>query len=182
MSNIINIEQCKITRDNVNVYLDVITDVLPEDLAFIGFTIQVFSYDKLEIPHEESLDLSGALSDETRQLRLRVPITDIVNKYPGAFYKIQLKAANEINEYSIDAWVSDVHFAYKCMMGSLLKMPLGQCDSVPDDIIRQYLLLYGHVASMREGDLEQAQYFYKKMINCGCGPTIPNKHSCGCKL
>lgn len=178
MSNTINIEQCKITRDSNNVYLDIITDALPDNYTFTKFLVEVFSYNNEKLVQKDSLDLSQGLSEFTTQLRMRVPMQDIVNANPGAFYKIYLEAG----DLTTEAWISDVYFAYQCMLNSLLKMSTNDCSEVPDDVIRQYLLLYGHTAAMREGDSNQALYFYKKMMTCGCNTAIPYKPSCGCKL
>lgn len=96
---------------------------------------------------------------------------------------------------------SDVNYAYRCMLDELM-MKAGGCeDLVSDEVIRKYLLLYGHVAAMSTRDMETAEAYFKLIGNCFnvcgnpgrgegscCGtrdkcvdrPIRSNHHSCNC--
>lgn len=78
---------------------------------------------------------------------------------------------------------SDVNHAYRCMLDDLLKE--GRCDSISDDAIRKYLLLYGHQAAISVRDMETAEVYFKLIGNCFskcANKDRPSKHvqSCNC--
>lgn len=58
---------------------------------------------------------------------------------------------------------SDVNYAYRCMLDDLLKE--GRCESISDDAIRKYLLLYGHQAALAVEDMETAEAYFKLIGN-----------------
>ena len=85
---------------------------------------------------------------------------------------------------------SDVNQVYNCMLKDLMKLE-DPCFEVSDELIREYLLLYGHQSALALGDLEIAERYFKLIINCfdncnnpcGCTcnrpKTIPT-NSCNC--
>ena len=78
---------------------------------------------------------------------------------------------------------SDVNHAYRCMLDDLLKED--KCDTISDDVIRKYLLLYGHQAAISVRDMETAEIYFKLIGNCfsKCASKYrPPKHvqSCNC--
>ena len=77
-----------------------------------------------------------------------------------------------------DLYVSDVEFVYNCMLPSMLDL-CGKCSTLPDSLLQQYLLLWGHTAALQAKDTTTAEYLYKKMLNCG-NPCQVTKIDCGC--
>lgn len=108
---------------------------------------------------------------------------------------------------------SDVNYAYRCMIDDLFmnEITKDSCDDVvSDEVIRKYLILYGHQAALSVEDLETAEMYFKLIGSCfnrpgcgsdgrspgsccGCGngsgsncnnhnnrPFIPHTHSCNC--
>lgn len=78
---------------------------------------------------------------------------------------------------------SDVNHAYRCMLDDVLKE--GRCDSISDDVIRKYLLLYGHQAAISTRDMETAETYFKLIGNCfskctNKGRPIKHVQSCNC--
>ena len=85
---------------------------------------------------------------------------------------------------------SDVNQVYKCMLKELMKLE-DPCFEVSDDLIREYLLLYGHQSALTLGDLEIAERYFRLIVNCfdncsnpcgcTCGQPKPvNINSCNC--
>ena len=79
---------------------------------------------------------------------------------------------------------SDVNYAYRCMLDDLLAEN-NRCDSVSDDAIRKYLLLYGHQAALSVRDMETAETYFKLIGNCFNKCAVkdrPAKHAqpCNC--
>lgn len=80
------------------------------------------------------------------------------------------------------AFASDVNFVFRCLLDGLM---LDRCNPVPDDVIRNYLILYGHMAAVAEKDFETAEYYFKVLAKCfkKCGEVSKNPivHSpCNC--
>lgn len=75
---------------------------------------------------------------------------------------------------------SDVNQAYRCMLDELL-MKEGACDDlVSDELIRKYLLLYGHTAALTTRDMETAETYFKLIGKCfsKCGSSGRGSGSC----
>jgi hypothetical protein len=53
-------------------------------------------------------------------------------------------------------------------------------DVIPDEVIRKYLLIYGHTAAMAARDLDTAQEYFKLIGNCfsKCGSKNRGAGSC----
>lgn len=71
---------------------------------------------------------------------------------------------------------SDVNNVYRCLLQDILNDD--PCKQLPDDAIRNYLILYGHQAAMSVQDLETASEYLRIISNCfsNCGGTSV----CGC--
>jgi hypothetical protein len=115
---------------------------------------------------------------------LNIPISDYVQS-DKAMYKVTLHASNiESEDISETAYISDVEFMYHCMLNDLLQGSDKNCGPVSDDLIKKYLMLYGHqLASRYNETYELSSYLYKKMLTCGglCKTQVNNSNSCGCK-
>lgn len=106
--------------------------------------------------------------------------------YTGTFtiarYDQNVEAITEENNQDV-AVCSDVNYAYHCMLKDLLEMQdlssCNQCVEVSDELIRKYLILYGHYQALNCGDGEFAKTFFKIINNCfGNCPSTPI--NCGC--
>lgn len=78
-----------------------------------------------------------------------------------------------------ELYVSDVEFVYHCMLPSLLNL-CDPCATLPDSVLSQYLMLWGHIAALQAKDLHTAEYLYRKMLNCGNRCQQITTIDCGC--
>jgi hypothetical protein len=143
-------------------------------------------------------DLSAALfTEETKNQNrfvVRVPLEKLGLTVP-AIYIATFKAdiildsedpniSEEENSTEITdtAICSDVVEAYKCMMDDLFMSEKdSSCkDLVSDEVIRKYLLIYGHTAAMAARDLDTAQEYFRLIGNCfdKCGSKGRGQGSC----
>lgn len=88
----------------------------------------------------------------------------------------------DISQISDTAICSDVNYAYRCMMDELfIHQKEESCtDIISDEVIRKYLLLYGHQAAMSVRDFETAEEYFRLIGNCfeNCGPRGRGEGSC----
>ena len=87
---------------------------------------------------------------------------------------------------------SDLNFVYQCILGNIVNQT-DDCVGVSDDVIRNYLFLYGHVQAMEHRHFETAQEYFKVLVRrfhkcgskhdkCACNLNkIQVLTSCGCK-
>lgn len=143
-------------------------------------------------------DLSAALfgdaqssDDKTDHWNIVIPL-EMLGITSNAIYKIYLEAS----EQSIDeetgkiiygdtitdtAWTSDVDGTFECMIAHILNSD--PCEAVSDEVIRNYLILFGHQAALRESNLDEAWEYFKLLKNCfhKCGNEHTSKVSpCNC--
>lgn len=126
-------------------------------------------------------DLSAALfgdaqssDDKTDHWNIVVPL-ERLGITSNAIYKISLTAS----EQSIDentgkitygdvitetAWASDVDGTFECMIAHILNAD--PCEAVSDEVIRNYLILFGHQSALREGKIDEAWEYFKLLKNC----------------
>lgn len=119
---------------------------------------------------------------------IRIPLEDLAINDPAMYYAT-LKAeyddgttpAGTYDPLITELVASDVNYAYECMLKNILS--LGKCDTLSDDMIRNYLLLYGHQSAMFVNDDETAKEYFRIISSCfnKCGTTTPSGSSCGCK-
>lgn len=95
-------------------------------------------------------------------------------------------------EIETTAICSDVGPVYRCILDGVLNSACAtDCSTgtVSDDVIRNYLVLYGHTAAMQSGDLETAELYFRMLTTCfnlckpccSCGKKPKIINSCGCK-
>ena len=191
-------------------YLDMIFSC-PQEYYFTSLQLEVRYYDpKDKIFKSQYFDLSAALfkvecpeedpecedlTIDKKHWTVRLPLEKLGIQVP-AIYKCELKAnAIDPEERELIAHTasSDVNIAYKCMLHDLLDLDnlSDPCVEISDDVIRKYLLLYGHQAAMTVGDDEVAERYFKLIINCFdlcvkhsecgcCGPKPIHKHGTNC--
>lgn len=172
-------------------YLDMIFDC-PMEYYFNSLILEV-RYVENNTFKSKQFDLSNALfkDPETGEVIttqkhwiVRLPLEKLDIMVP-AIYIGHLKAdlvdsEEPINTLSDTMICSDVNKAYRCMLDELL-VAEGSCeDAVSDEVIRKYLLLYGHQAALSVEDLEYAQIYFKLIGKCfnSCGAS--NRPGCGC--
>jgi len=68
----------------------------------------------------------------------------------------------DINDIEDSMVCSDITQVYRCLLDSLL-MQKDCCSTISDDLIRNYLILYGHQAALATGDFETAETYFKLM-------------------
>lgn len=181
----ISIDLCRVDSDTNSVNIQVLA-TCPSDDLFVGCKVYCYFYkqDKKTwdaIP-STTLDFSMALEEynatvsDPSNLTVTLPIPMGADHEHG-IYHVELTTQEELQA---DAYVSDVTFVYDCMLEHLICDMNNCCSSIPDDVIRMYLLLYGHTTAMQLDRLDQAKYFYGKLLSCGgpCKPRISN--SCNC--
>ena len=154
----ININLCRISRRDSGLYLDVIIDT------------DVYKVTSLEVTNLYTPDtiwqFAQALGNTSGKRAFSIPLHQLGDA-GSSIYKLTIKGelANDTIEES--AYVSDVEFMYECLLSELNNLEAGQCEPVSDDLIRKYLLLYGHTLAMSYGDVTHAEYFFNKMKGCG---------------
>lgn len=174
--------------------IDLIVDC-PTNYAFTDCILDVTRSDNAV----DSYDLSGAIFNGGLENHWniiiplgRLGITD------NAIYKMQLKAKEykintttngdgeekseviwEDSELSEIIYTSDVEGTFNCMLSHILNS--NECGELPDDVIRNYLILFGHQAALREHNVELAWEYFKLLNNCfdKCGAHHHQK-SCNC--
>lgn len=164
-------------------YLDTIVDC-PEGYNFDQFIIQI---DELVAGKfiTRKYDLTTACfpesSNGTTHFNFRIPLEvfqpDMGNIPNPAIYTADLQATNTEDDTTLTTRMitSDVNFAYRCMLDDILN-PTDRCNTLSDDAIRKYLLLYGHQAAMSVEDFETAKAYYKLIATCfdPCGADYRN--------
>ena len=203
-------------------YLDMIFSC-PVEYFFDSLTLEVRFWDpSVKQMRSSFFDLSTALFDtdpespgctiNQKHWTVRLPLSKIGIEIP-AIYKATIKAQllnlddsesgdcpeklpDELCDHMI---CSDVNYAYRCMLDDLLGLDdlynsgADRCLGISDELIREYLLIYGHQAALATGDDEVAERFFRLIGNCfqlcdtgacGCGCEKPkpiiHKHNCNC--
>lgn len=172
MSNkAISVSLYRVSSDSF--YLDLIIDC-PEEYYFSSFMLEMKELVGGKFTSKK-YDLTQACFPNTTKdithFNFRIPIEVLqsdMGTFPNpAIYVATLEAANKEDETDVltDTLVSsDVNFAYRCMLDDILNPT--RCEPVSDEVIRKYLLLYGHQAAMAVEDFETAEAYYKLINNC----------------
>lgn len=192
MNKNISISLFRISGDSK--YLDLVFSC-PEEFHFTSLQLEVrfvegndfkssfYDLSQALFPVDDSTD-SDEDSYQTRFV-VRLPI-DKLGISTAAIYIGTFKAINNedyLDELTSTAICSDVNYAYRCMMDDLFmkeKSDTSCEDLIPDEVIRKYLLLYGHTAAMAVEDLDTAQAYFKLIGNCfgNCPSNGRGKGSC----
>lgn len=112
---------------------------------------------------------------------LNLPISVLEGVSGPAIYEVYLESSNEIDEPLQDKLIlSDTHYLYRQMMDGL--MGTDKCTGVSDDVVKKYLMLYGHQQALQAGDIEIAKEYFKLMYNgfSKCGSVGRSGSNCGC--
>lgn len=81
---------------------------------------------------------------------------------------------------SSEAWTSDLRHVYDCMTSSILNSD--PCDGVPDSVIRNEVILQGHLLALRNQRTAEALEYFILLNNCGskCEKTSTHFSPCNC--
>lgn len=114
---------------------------------------------------------------------IRIPLEDLGIAEPAMYYATLKSSNGNADEQPLitELVASDVNYAYQCMLDEVLK--LDKCSVLSDDMIRKYLLLYGHQSAMFVNHDETAKEYFKLISNCfsKCSTSVPKgTSSCGC--
>lgn len=144
--------------------------------SFFDLSMALFNTEESDDSEEESTSkLRHAVRVPLEQLGITIPAIYI------ATFKMQDDETEE-DPISDTAICSDVVEAYRCMMDDLfMHQKDSSCnDTVSDEVIRKYLLIYGHTAAMAARDLDTAQEYFRLIGNCfdKCGPKGRGSGSC----
>lgn len=183
MNKEIAISLFRISSDSL--YLDMLIDC-PSDYHFTSATLTVKELISGDLV-EKKFDLTDALFDSKNAANkhhwdIRLPIEALGVSNPAMYYAKFVAENDQNKEIKTKAVCSDVNNAYRCMLEDILSLT-GSCDPISDDVIRKYLLLYGHQAALYVEDPVSEEYF-KLIGNCfnSC-PTDGRSninHLCNC--
>lgn len=184
----ISISLAKIDYDFDEPYIKIIADC-PSGYAFTNMTITV------QMPNgnkwiEKDFDASSLVSGK-EDVVLNIPVSVLEGVEGPAMYYINLAAnlsdgvesENPCEELPLeiytDIYLSDVHGVYRCLLDGLLHAD--PCEGVSNEVIKNYLILYGHQEALAEGDLKNAKELYKLLHKCfsKCG-NIERTSKCNC--
>lgn len=184
-SNNISIELFRVSSDSKN--LDMIFNC-PDGCHFTSLTLEVMYINELSDFTSVNYDLSPALFGDTEQEEpktrfvVSLPLDKLGISVPAIYVGYFKAEDSEYNELTDKAICSDVNYVYRCMLDELF-MKEGTCDDlIPDEVIRKYLILYGHQAALAVEDFDAAKTYFRLMNNCfhKCGKPDRGIGSC-CK-
>lgn len=177
----ISISLAKVDYDLGQPYIKIIADN-PRGYQFTQCIIEVHPIIDGNWGEIKRFDISSLLEGR-EDINMSLPISALDGVSGPAIYDIYLKA-EDVTDYTRDPlkdrlYLSDIHGVYRHLMDGLLNTD--KCSGVSDDLIKKYLLLYGHQAALEAGDLGIAKDYFKLMhrgfskcgstnssINCGC--------------
>lgn len=184
MTDVLNIETCRISREQGKTWLYCVFE-LPLEYGVVGIQLSPYvfingveqNYDPITF---DSADLSTQFVDGKTNT-IMIPISDLSDQmslYGIYQLRITVKDRNTTETSISEIWVSDVEFMYHCLIPSILNLN-NDCVGISDDVIRKYLLLYGHQSAVQLKDFPTAKYLYKKMIE-SCGQKCNPSNYCNC--
>lgn len=188
MKNKLEIELFRVSPDSK--YLDVMFSMPGGGLGFYMSSFKLEVRDGMG--NVQNFDLSDALGfDPTNHQSdwiIRIPLKDLGIDYPAIYigtFKASINSNNLDRDIIDTAIASDVNNVYHCLLKDILDT-CGECydsKSVSDDVIRNYLILYGHQAAMYRRDLDVAERYFrilsKCFSSCGTGNCYTSSKCCG---
>lgn len=177
----ISVSLAKIDYDLGQPYIKIIADN-PHNYTFKKCIIEVHPIINGDWGEIKRFDISTLLADR-ENINMVLPVSALDGMSYPAIYDIYLMAEH-IDDYNKPLikdrlCLSDIHGVYRHLMDGLLSTD--KCSGVSDDLIKKYLLLYGHQAALESGDLDIAKDYFKLMHQgfSKCGSTN-NSINCGC--
>jgi hypothetical protein len=178
MNKAISVSLAKIDYDLGKPYIKIIADC-PSDYEFTLFHITVHMMENGEWV-TKYFDASQVLEGHNTNDPIILPVSSLPGVSGPAIYEIEFKA-EDLNSYEelFDKLIlSDVYYVYRDLLDGLLSSD--QCDPLSDELIKKYLILYGHQQALKE-DLDVAKELFKllhknftkcgnsgRIVNCGC--------------
>lgn len=173
----ISVSLAKIDYDLGEPYIKMIAGC-PSGYEFTLFHISVHMIENGEWV-TKYFDVSSALAGQSNA-SIALPVSYLPGVSGPAIYEIELKAEDVISyEEIFDSLIlSDVYYVYRDLLDGLLSSD--RCDPLSDELIKKYLILYGHQQALQE-DLDIAKELFKllhknftkcgnngRVVNCGC--------------
>lgn len=183
MNKAISISLAKIDYDLGQPYIKIIADN-PHGYQFTQCIIEVHPIIDGNWGEVKRFDVSSLL-EYREDINMVLPVSALEGASSPAIYDIYLRS----EYYSVEdyekapledrLYLSDIHGVYRHLMDGLLTTD--KCSGVSDDLIKKYLLLYGHQAALESGHLDIAKDYFKLMHQgfSKCGSTN-NSINCGC--
>lgn len=184
MNKAISISLAKVDYDLGQPYIKIIADN-PQGYQFTQCIIEVHPIIDGEWGEIKRFDISSLLEGR-EDINMTLPVSALEGASSPAIYDIYLQAEHldpntpdEAIPLEIRLMLSDIHGVYRYIMDGLLNTD--KCSGVPDDLIKKYLLLYGHQAALEAKHLGIAKDYFKLMHQgfSKCGRTN-NSINCGC--
>lgn len=161
----------------------------PVGYKFTSFIIRVYNKWTTDVSIPDSYDFSTAIISGTdTHYSVLIPLN--FNSRDGiiipSMYKIEAKAEttgtpqDDTPSLLTEAWTSDLRHMFDCMTASILNSD--PCKGLPDEVIRQEVLLQGHLFALKSGRVEEALQYYKLVQNCGhvCNGEHVKLNPCNC--
>lgn len=168
-------------------YLDLLFSV-PEEFYMNSLKLTVKDTRGLSVQYDLSVALGMGSDNTQKDWTVRIPLYKLKIDYP-AIYIADFKAQgiDETNSIEDQAICSDVNDVYRCLLDSVID----SCDKcsdgsvISDDVIRNYLLLYGHHAAMFAKDYPVMEKYFSILSKCfknckGEKLSYNSKPDCGC--
>ena len=177
----ISISLAKVDYDLGQPYIKIIADN-PHGYQFTQCIIEVHPIIDGEWGEIKRFDISSLLEGR-EDINMSLPVSALEGASSPAIYDIYLQAEHakigKLDPLTDHLMLSDIHGVYRHLMDGLLNTD--KCSGVSDDLIKKYLLLYGHQAALESGHLDIAKDYFKLMHQgfSKCGSTN-NSINCGC--
>ena len=150
----------------------------PNGYQFCRFDIIVHMYQAGQWI-DKQYDVAGLIASKN-DVVLDLPVENLSGVSGPSIYRIILEAIDTTtnDEIEDELFLSDVHGLYRNIVNGLTEDLT--CNSVPDDIIKQYLILYAHEAALASGDLDVAKDLFKLAHNAfsKCGHSLQGDFGC----
>ena len=218
----ITVKLFKVSQESV--YLDVIAECLC-GYIFNKIEVGIRTYDHYgNALSENQYSLTDAIlseydSNQTSEISARIPLSEFVGEGGGqpAIYTLTLgciqniiddetnisQAIEDTEQHDTTVYTSDINGAFQYIMDNILNLE-NSCTPISDEAIRNYLILYGHLQALENGQQSIAEEYFKILVKnftkcgnnsracggpCGCqsSPCGTNQHnqhpthnSCNC--
>ena len=180
MNKAISVSLAKIDYDLGQPYIKIIADC-PTDYKFNKFILAVHMVSDAEQWTTKLFDASTVIADRDK-IELVFPISALEGVSGPAIYDIVIGAIDSnLDEITDNLQLSDTHYVYRLLLNNLLQYD--SCKGLDDDIIKKYLILFGHVKALNAGDLDVAKELFG-LMHKGFSKCKSNnsKLDCGCHV
>lgn len=203
-----------------SIYLDIIAECL-EGYIFNKIEVGIRTYDHYgNALTENYYSLTDAIlseytNNQTSKISARIPLSEFFEEsgVQPSMYILTLgciqniiddntnisQAIEDTEQHDITAYTSDINNAFYYLMDNILNLE-NSCTPISDEAIRNYLILYGHLQALENGQQSIAEEYFKILVknftkcgnnsracssSCGCHSSLssshPIHHSCNCK-